>query len=71
MRYSTLAPILVTCFAFSGSVLAQDGPDSVLRGTKQFSRKVVISGLDGPWELTWGPDRMLWVTERTGKRDPR
>jgi PQQ-dependent dehydrogenase (s-GDH family) len=71
MRYSTLAPILVTCFAFSGSVLAQDGPDSVLRGTKQFSRKVVISGLDGPWELTWGPDRMLWVTERTGKRVTR
>jgi PQQ-dependent dehydrogenase (s-GDH family) len=47
---------------------AQDGPESVLRATKQFNKKVIISGLDGPWELTWGPDQMLWVTERSGKR---
>ena len=47
---------------------AQDGPDSVLRGTKQFSKRTVTSGLEGPWEVTWGPDNQLWVTERTGKR---
>jgi glucose/arabinose dehydrogenase len=23
--------------------------------------------LKGPWEITFGPDRYLWVTERTGK----
>jgi len=50
---------------------AQSGPESVVRGTKQFSRSVLVSGLEGPWELTWGPDRMLWVTERTGKRVTR
>jgi PQQ-dependent dehydrogenase (s-GDH family) len=27
--------------------------------------------MEGPWELTWGPDAMLWVTERTGKRVTR
>jgi PQQ-dependent dehydrogenase (s-GDH family) len=27
--------------------------------------------LEGPWELAWGPDNMLWVTERTGKRVTR
>jgi glucose/arabinose dehydrogenase len=32
---------------------------------------VVISGLESPWELTWGPDNMLWVTERTGRRITR
>ncbi len=48
--------------------MAQDSPDSVLRPTKQFSKRVVTSGLAGPWELTWGPDSKLWVTERTGKR---
>ena len=51
--------------------MAQDAPDSVLRPTKQFSKSVVKSGLAGPWELTWGPDNMLWVTERTGKRVTR
>ena len=52
----------------SMGVFAQDGPETVLRGTKQFRKSVVVSGLAGPWEVTWGPDAKLWVTERTGKR---
>ena len=32
---------------------------------------MLVSGLAGPWELTWGPDNMSWVTERTGKRVTR
>lgn len=50
---------------------AQDGPETVLRGTKQFRQTEVITGLAGPYEVTWGPDNMLWVTERTGKRITR
>src|SRR5690348_5968603 len=53
------------------SLIAQDGPETVVRGTKQFRQSEVISGLAGPYELTWGPDNMLWVTERTGKRITR
>ncbi len=49
-------------------LLAQDSPDSVLKPTKRFTKRTVISGLEGPWEITWGPDNMLWVTERAGKR---
>lgn len=49
-------------------VVAQNGPETVLPASKQFSKRVVTSGLAGPWELTWGPDAKLWVTERTGKR---
>jgi PQQ-dependent dehydrogenase (s-GDH family) len=30
--------------------------------------RVVASGLESPWEVTWGPDNWLWVTERVGKR---
>ena len=33
-----------------------------------FTFRVVASGLDFPWEVTWGPDDHLWVTERAGKR---
>lgn len=69
MRNRALASFLLTSLALTA--LAQKGPESVLRGTKLFKKSVVISGLAGPWEVTWGPDNMLWVTERTGKRVTR
>ena len=36
-----------------------------------FSSRVVATGLDSPWEIVWGPDSHIWVTERTGKRVTR
>ena len=30
--------------------------------------RVLTTGLEGPWEIAWGPDQQLWVTERTGRR---
>ena len=33
-----------------------------------FSSRVVASGLGAPWEVVWGPDDHLWITERTGRR---
>jgi len=33
-----------------------------------FTKRVVTSGLASPWEVTWGPDNQLWITERAGKR---
>jgi PQQ-dependent dehydrogenase (s-GDH family) len=35
---------------------------------ESFAMRVVAGGLQGPWEVTWGPDGFLWVTERVGKR---
>ena len=35
---------------------------------ERFSTRVLVSGLEGPWEVAWGPDQQLWVTERTGRR---
>lgn len=29
---------------------------------------ILMTGLDRPWEITWGPDDRLWVTERTTGR---
>lgn len=31
-----------------------------------FSFRVVSTGLESPWSLRYGPDDMLWVTQRTG-----
>ncbi len=33
-----------------------------------FTSRVVASGFEDPWEVTWGPDGYLWITERVGKR---
>jgi PQQ-dependent dehydrogenase (s-GDH family) len=35
---------------------------------ERFSMRVLTSGLEGPWEIAWGPDQQLWVTERQGRR---
>lgn len=33
----------------------------------EFSTRVLIDNLEGPWEMIWGPDNKLWITERQGK----
>ncbi|GLZ49104.1 hypothetical protein Acsp06_52890 [Actinomycetospora sp. NBRC 106375] len=33
--------------------------------------RVLTTGLAAPWELTWGPDGWLWVTEKVGRRVDR
>jgi glucose/arabinose dehydrogenase len=35
---------------------------------ERFVMRVVTQGLDAPWEIAWGPDGQLWVTERRGRR---
>jgi len=55
----------------SAVTLAQRGPASVVHGSKQFEKAVIVSGLANPWELTWGPDDWLWVTERSSRRITR
>ena len=61
-------------FALLGAAvpaLAQDTPSSVVPGQQQFEMKVLATGLEGPWEITWGADDFLWVTERTAGRITR
>src|SRR3954453_2501370 len=70
MKNSLQTVVVLASVAFF-VISAQDGPDSVTRGMKRFDKRVLVSGLAGPWELAWGPDNMLWVTERTGKRVTR
>ena len=52
-------------------LIAQDTPASAKPGSVPFEQSVLVSGLQGPWEITWGPDDMLWVTERTAGRIDR
>lgn len=36
-------------------------------GTATVTASVLTTGLDTPWELLWGPDNFLWMTERGGR----
>lgn len=65
---SVFALFALSLFAWTSS---QNGPETALPGPKRFSKRVVTTRLANPWEITWGPDNMLWVTERTGKRITR
>jgi PQQ-dependent dehydrogenase (s-GDH family) len=40
-------------------------------GPEHFTMRVVATALGNPWEITWGPDGFLWVTERTAFRVTR
>src|SRR5690606_30266487 len=51
--------------------VAQAPPESARVATKRFDMRVVATGLDNPWEVTLGPDGMLWVTERSALRVTR
>jgi glucose/arabinose dehydrogenase len=35
-------------------------------GNRPLQVETLVSGLETPWDLAWGPDDMLWVTERRG-----
>ncbi|HEY6880255.1 MAG TPA: glucose/sorbosone family PQQ-dependent dehydrogenase [Polyangiales bacterium] len=51
---------------------AADAGDTDARvNSGRFAMRVVTSGLAAPWEVAWGPDAQLWITERTGKRVSR
>lgn len=58
-----LIPFLVIIHVFALNALGQD----------TLKTRNVISGLDTPWEILWGPDGWIWFTERkgiVGKVDP-
>lgn len=57
--------------AFGAVVLAQNPRNQHNPGPEVFSQRVLATGLENPWTLTWGPDQHLWVTERTGFRVTR
>ena len=35
-------------------------------GNTTLEKREVVYGLDVPWEIKWGSDNFLWVTERSG-----
>lgn len=54
--------------AILSAVATMQDPSLVTNPPERFAMRVLASGLEGPWEIVWAPDQMLWVTERTGRR---
>ncbi|MDS4039457.1 PQQ-dependent sugar dehydrogenase [Citrobacter amalonaticus] len=46
----------------ASTLLSKDGSAPV--AAEPFKTSVLINGLDAPWDMVWGPDNWLWVTER-------
>ena len=63
----TRVPAAIALVALTATLIAQgvNPRDRHNRGPESFTMRVVASGLGNPWEVTWGPDNWLWVTERT------
>jgi PQQ-dependent dehydrogenase (s-GDH family) len=60
----TVMRVSAGCLVAATAVLV----GGTMTGQEPFSMRVVASGLDAPWEVAWGPDQQLWVTERQGRR---
>jgi len=72
MSLRSLATVLLGILAATVVLSSRQNPrDLGTAGGETFTRRVVASDLANPWEVTWGPDGHLWITERTALRVTR
>ena len=70
-RRSIFAVLGLVVVATTGLLSRQNPRTLGTPGAETFTSRVVASGLGNPWEVTWGPDDQLWITERTAFRVTR
>ncbi len=69
MKIFTISTIL-SCLI---SLVALAQPSTLTVGNTTLDVRVVIqgsnssNGIDIPWEIQWGPDNFIWMTERSGR----
>ena len=68
-RTMRIAPLVfVSGLAGAAAVVAAQDVARPAAGPERFDQRVVAAGLEAPWEIAWGPDEQLWITERRGRR---
>ena len=58
-----LIPFLLFFVLIQNLVYSQE---TVYVGETELQVTEIIDGLDVPWEMKWGPDGFIWITERDG-----
>ena len=48
-------------------ITAIDPNNALAPGSVAIKDSVLVQGLNYPWEILWGPDNFIWMTERGGK----
>lgn len=59
--------LLILPFLASFSCHKSDNKNAEPPGAVEIKDSVVAQNLNFPWELVWGPDNHIWMTERGGK----
>jgi glucose/arabinose dehydrogenase len=70
--YAVLTAFTVSCATGLPDPIAAPGPRELNSSSAAFdelglSVTNLVTGLDTPWDLVWGPDGYIWVTERPGR----
>ena len=42
-------------------------PGTTPASTGPFATRTLLANLNAPWEIVWGPDNFIWMTERNGR----
>ena len=59
---------LLFAFSITASLLCKkENKNAELPGTIEIKDTVIAQNLNFPWEILWGPDNNIWMTERGGK----
>ena len=61
-----LSAVAISLLSFNCKEKAQT-QDQTPTADAEIEFKVVASNLSQPWELVWGPDNFIWMTERNGR----
>ena len=71
-RVRSFAAVLLLVVAATAAVFTRQNPRTLgTPGGEAFASRIVAMDLANPWEVTWGPDEQLWITERTAFRVTR
>jgi glucose/arabinose dehydrogenase len=57
--------LLISLFILTG--LAIKSQSQIFIGNTEVDTNTIVTNLEVPWEILWGPDDHIWLTERIGK----
>jgi glucose/arabinose dehydrogenase len=57
--------ILISLIIIYGFVM--ESQSQIFIGSTEIDTNSIVTNLDTPWEILWGPDDHIWLTERNGK----